>query len=81
MPGATRRGCAAVRRTNPGQGSGHHYRIAPGSFYGFDLAVWLPSHLLRTWYLQLAIPWIATTYVAGALFLASGFEKAKSKSL
>jgi nitric oxide reductase subunit B len=48
-----------------------HYRADPGSFYGFDLAAWFPSNLLRTWHLQLAIFWIATSYVAGALFLAA----------
>lgn len=48
-----------------------HYRADPGSFYGFDLAAWFPSNLVRTWHLQLAIFWIATAYVAGALFLAS----------
>jgi nitric oxide reductase subunit B len=48
-----------------------HYRADPGTFYGFDLAAWLPSNLMRTWHLQLAIFWIATAYVAGALFLAA----------
>lgn len=48
-----------------------HYRADPSSFYGFDLAAWLPSNLLRTWHLQLAIFWIATAYVAGALFLGA----------
>jgi len=48
-----------------------HYRIDPESFYGFDLSTVLPSNLLRTWHLQLAIFWIATSYVAGALFLAA----------
>lgn len=48
-----------------------HYRADPGTFYDFDLAAWLPSNLLRTWHLQLAIFWIATAYVAGALFLAA----------
>ncbi|MGZ8269961.1 MAG: nitric-oxide reductase large subunit, partial [Methylophilus sp.] len=48
-----------------------HYRADPGTFYGFDLAIWLPSNLLRTWHLQLAIFWIATAYVAGALFIAA----------
>ena len=37
-----------------------HYRADPGTFYGFDLAAWLPSNLLRTWHLQLALFWIAT---------------------
>ncbi len=48
-----------------------HYRAEPGDFYGFDLSAWLPSNLLRGWHLQLAIFWIATSYVAGALFVAS----------
>ena len=52
-----------------------HYRADPNSFYGFDLAAWLPSNLLRTWHLQLAIFWIATAFVAGALFLSAELGK------
>lgn len=52
-----------------------HYRADPGMFYGFDLALWLPSNLLRTWHLQLTIFWIATAYVAGALFLAAALGR------
>ncbi|MGA2080809.1 MAG: cbb3-type cytochrome c oxidase subunit I [Holophaga sp.] len=51
-------------------GSIAHYRIEPGGFYGFDLARILPYNLARTWHLQLAIFWIATSWVAGGLFLA-----------
>jgi nitric oxide reductase subunit B len=47
-----------------------HYRADPGTFYGIDLAAYFPSNLLRTWHLQSAIFWIATSYVAGALFVA-----------
>jgi len=47
-----------------------HYRADPGTFYGMDLSRFLPSNLLRTWHLQSAIFWIATSYVAGALFVA-----------
>jgi nitric oxide reductase subunit B len=47
-----------------------HYRAEPGDFYGIDLSAFLPSNLLRTWHLQLAIFWVATSYVAGALFVA-----------
>lgn len=46
-----------------------HYRADPGSFYGFQLETIFPSNLLRTWHLQTAIFWIATAYVAAALFL------------
>jgi len=51
-------------------GATAHYRADPGSFYGFDLSTLLPSNIVRTWHLQLAIFWIATSYVAGGLFLA-----------
>ena len=47
-----------------------HYRADPGTFYGFDLSGILPSNILRTWHLQLAIFWIATSYVAGGLLLS-----------
>jgi nitric oxide reductase subunit B len=48
-----------------------HYRVETGAFYGFDIARWLPYTLARTWHLQLAIFWIATSWVGGGLFLAS----------
>jgi nitric oxide reductase subunit B len=48
-----------------------HYRAEPGDFYGLDLSGFLPSNIVRTWHLQLAIFWIATAYVAGALLLAA----------
>lgn len=46
-----------------------HYRADPGSFYGLQLETVFPSNLMRTWHLQTAIFWIATAYVAAALFL------------
>ncbi|HTO66452.1 MAG TPA: cbb3-type cytochrome c oxidase subunit I [Bradyrhizobium sp.] len=52
-------------------GATAHYRAEPGDFYGFDLSAIFPSNLLRTWHLQLAIFWIATAYVGGALFVAA----------
>ena len=47
-----------------------HYRAEPGDFYGLDLSKIFPSNLLRIWHVQLAILWIATAYVGGALFVA-----------
>ncbi len=47
-----------------------HYRAEPGDFYGYDLSGIFPSNVLRTWHLQLAIFWIATSYVAGGLLLS-----------
>jgi nitric oxide reductase subunit B len=51
-------------------GATAHYRADPHSFYGIDLSTLLPSNLLRTWHLQLAIFWIATAYIGGGLLLA-----------
>jgi nitric oxide reductase subunit B len=48
-----------------------HYRVETGAFYGLDIARWLPYTLARTWHLQLAIFWIATSWVGGGLFLAT----------
>jgi nitric oxide reductase subunit B len=52
-------------------GATAHFRADPSSFYGFDLAFYFPSNILRTWHLQLAIFWIVTAWVGGGLFLAS----------
>jgi nitric oxide reductase subunit B len=56
-------------------GAVSHYRTDPSSFYGVDLSWLLPSQLLRTWHLQLALLWIATAYVAGGLLLAPTLGK------
>jgi nitric oxide reductase subunit B len=56
-----------------------HYAASPGSFYGLDLASFLPSNILRTWHLQTAILWIATAYVGGGLFMASAFRQREPK--
>lgn len=47
-----------------------HYRADPASFFGVDLSTLLPSNIVRTWHLQLAVFWIATAYVAGGLLIA-----------
>ncbi len=56
-----------------------HFRAEPGSFYGFNLSDYLPSNILRTWHLQLALFWIASSYVAGALLLAPSLGGAEPK--
>jgi nitric oxide reductase subunit B len=55
-----------------------HYRVDP-FFYGFDLSKWLPSNVVRTWHLQLAIFWIATAYVGGGLWLANALGGTESQ--
>jgi nitric oxide reductase subunit B len=47
-----------------------HYGVEGGGFYGFPLGNWLPYAVTRTWHTQLAIFWIATTWLATGLFMA-----------
>lgn len=53
-----------------------HYRADPQSFYGLNLSSFsfISSNIFRTWHLQLAIFWIATSYLAGGLLLASALS-------
>jgi nitric oxide reductase subunit B len=40
------------------------------TFYGFNLAQYLPFNVARTWHLQLAIFWIATAWLGMGIFIA-----------
>jgi nitric oxide reductase subunit B len=54
-----------------------HYGVEGTGFYGFPLAEILPYSVSRTWHVQLAIFWIATSWLATGLFIApavSGYE-------
>ena len=62
-------------------GATAHYRADPGSFYGFQLESIFPSNLMRTWHLQSAIMWIATSYVAAALFLGTTLRRTEPNGL
>jgi nitric oxide reductase subunit B len=46
-----------------------HYRADLASFFGIDLAQVLPYNLIRTWHVQLAIFWVATSFLAAGIFL------------
>jgi nitric oxide reductase subunit B len=52
-----------------------HYRADIASFFGFDLAKIFPYNLMRTWHVQLAIFWVATSFVAAGIFLAPMIAK------
>ena len=47
-----------------------HYTIHPASFYLQFVADLIPYSWAKTWHLQLAIFWIATTWVGTAIYLA-----------
>jgi len=54
-----------------------HYGVEGHAFYGIPLAEWLPYSVSRTWHVQLAIFWIATSWLATGLCIApavSGYE-------
>jgi nitric oxide reductase subunit B len=51
-------------------GASQHYRADLQSFFGVDLARILPFNAARTWHVQLAIFWVATSYLAAGVFLA-----------
>jgi nitric oxide reductase subunit B len=51
-------------------GAAQHYRAELGGFFGIDIAQALPFNLVRTWHVQLAIFFVATSYVAAGIFLA-----------
>lgn len=54
-----------------------HYTVEGQAFYGIPLADWLPYSISRTWHIQIAIFWIATSWLATGLYYApaiSGYE-------
>ncbi len=54
-----------------------HYGVEGKGFYGFPLDKYLPYAITRTWHLQLAIFWIATSWLATGLYVGpavSGHE-------
>ena len=51
-------------------GATEHYRADLQSFFGINLGVLLPFNVVRTWHVQLAIFWVATSYLAAGIFLA-----------
>jgi nitric oxide reductase subunit B len=46
-----------------------HYAVEGSGFYGFPLDRYLPYAVTRTWHLQLAIFWIATSWLATGLYV------------
>lgn len=54
-----------------------HYGVEGQALYGIPLADFLPYSITRTWHVQIAIFWIATSWLATGLFIApavSGYE-------
>ncbi|WP_167613753.1 nitric-oxide reductase large subunit [Maribellus sediminis] len=54
-----------------------HYGVEGQALYGIPLSDWLPYSVSRTWHVQIAIFWIATSWLATGLYYApaiSGIE-------
>lgn len=54
-----------------------HYGVEGSAFYGIPLDEVLPQSISRSWHVQLAIFWIATSWLATGLYIApavSGYE-------
>ncbi len=51
-------------------GANAHYHVEPGGFYGINLGEWLPYNLTRTWHLQLALFFVASSFLAMGIFIA-----------
>ena len=47
-----------------------HYAVEGDGFYGIDISRFIPYTITRTWHLQLAIFWIATSWLATGLYIA-----------
>ena len=56
-----------------------HYRADIADFFGFDLAAVFPYTLMRTWHVQLALFWVATSFVAAGIFLAPMIARREPK--
>ncbi|WP_076410114.1 nitric-oxide reductase large subunit [Shewanella sp. UCD-KL12] len=51
-----------------------HYAVEGQEFYGFPLAEILPYSVTRTWHTQLAVFWIATTWLGTGLYIATALS-------
>lgn len=56
-----------------------HYGVEGLGFYGLPLADILPYSISRTWHVQLAIFWIATSWLATGLFIAPAISGKEPK--
>ena len=56
-----------------------HYGVEGQALYGIPLADWLPYSVSRTWHVQIAIFWIATSWLATGLYYAPAISGVEPK--
>lgn len=60
-------------------GAAAHYRADLNSFFGIPLQDVLPFNLVRTWHLQLALFWVAASFLAAGIFLVPMLTRKRDK--
>ncbi|HAM97803.1 MAG TPA: nitric oxide reductase large subunit [Marinilabiliales bacterium] len=56
-----------------------HYTVEGQALYGIPLSDWLPYSISRTWHVQIAIFWIATSWLATGLYYAPAISGVEPK--
>ncbi len=56
-----------------------HYHVEPSGFYGVDIGRWLPYNLSRMWHLQLALFFVAASFLAMGIFIAPMIARREPK--
>lgn len=56
-----------------------HYTVEGQALYGIPLAKWLPYPISRSWHVQIAIFWIATSWLATGLYYAPAISGVEPK--
>ncbi len=56
-----------------------HYTVEGQALYGIPLAKWLPYQISRSWHVQIAIFWIATSWLATGLYYAPAISGAEPR--
>jgi len=56
-----------------------HYTVEGQAFFGIPLAKWFPYSISRTWHVQIAIFWIATSWLATGLYYAPAISGVEPK--
>ncbi|HVP12350.1 MAG TPA: nitric-oxide reductase large subunit [Phycisphaerae bacterium] len=60
-------------------GANAHYHVEPEGFYGVNLSQWFPYNLTRMWHVQLALFFVATSFLAMGIFIAPMIARREPK--
>ncbi|RJP74380.1 MAG: nitric-oxide reductase large subunit [Candidatus Zixiibacteriota bacterium] len=60
-------------------GANAHYHVEPQGFYGLNVPDWFPYNLTRTWHLQLALFFVAASFLAMGIFITPMIARREPK--